>query len=110
MLKLQLSELSFWIRRPRSPACYLQGRSFHKSGCRCLQICTALAEFSHQFEALLDRMRDGRIRVTQEGVGVLFRASDILSAMVDAAENETTLLDDFGSQILEEIKALISVG
>lgn len=66
-----------------------------------------LAAFSHEFEALLDRMRDGRIAVTEEGVSILFRASDILSAMVESAENEETLSSDFGKEILDEITLIV---
>ncbi|GLQ06962.1 chemotaxis protein CheA [Sneathiella chinensis] len=67
---------------------------------------TRLTEFSHQFEALLDRMRDGRITVTEEGVALLFRAADTLSAMVEAARTETPLEDDFGQDLLTEIAAM----
>jgi len=106
-VETQLSELGSGSEDPEVLHAIFRAVHSIKAGAGAFKF-TKLAEFSHQFEALLDRMRDGRIQVTEEGVGILFRASDILSAMVESAENETPLLEDFGSQILEEIKTIIS--
>lgn len=46
---------------------------------------TELVDFSHEFEALLDNMRDGRVEVTAERVDLLFKASDVLADLVGAA-------------------------
>ena len=46
---------------------------------------TELVDFSHEFEALLDNMRDGRVEVTAERVDLLFKASDVLADLVSAA-------------------------
>lgn len=106
-VEIQLSELGSGSEDPEVLHAIFRAVHSIKAGAGAFKFVN-LAEFSHQFEALLDRMRDGRIQVTEEGVGILFRASDILSAMVEAAENETQLIENFGSQILDEIKTIIS--
>jgi len=104
----QLSELSVGTEDPEVLHAIFRAVHSIKAGAGAFKY-TKLAEFSHEFEALLDRMRDGRIAVTEEGVSLLFRASDILSAMVEAAEGGDDLSDDYGQQILDEI-TLIAKG
>jgi len=106
-VEIQLSELSTGSDDPEVLHAIFRAVHSIKAGAGAFKF-TQLAKFSHEFEALLDRMRDGRIAVTEEGVNLLFRASDILSDMIDAAENETDLDADFGHQILAEISQMIS--
>ncbi|MEH6404581.1 MAG: chemotaxis protein CheA [Sneathiella sp.] len=68
-----------------------------------------LAKFSHGFEAMLDKMRDGKIVVTLDVIDILYRASDVLSDMVDAAESKTDLAQDYGSEVIVEINDLAGV-
>lgn len=73
-----------------------------KAGAGALKF-VQLANFSHSFEALLDKMRDGKVLVSAEGIDVLFRASDILSDLVEAAEAETDLAENYGADVLAEL-------
>ncbi|MBO6824582.1 MAG: chemotaxis protein CheA [Sneathiella sp.] len=102
----QLSELSTGADDPEVLHAIFRAVHSIKAGAGAFKY-NKLAEFSHEFEALLDRMRDGRIAVTEDGVNLLFRASDILAAMVEAAESGDDLANDFGSQILDEITIIV---
>lgn len=66
----------------------------------------ALVKFSHSFEALLDLLRNEEIPVIEAVVAVLFRASDVLAAMVDLARNDQEPEAEFGKNVLAEIDAL----
>ncbi len=68
---------------------------------------TELVEFSHIFEALLDEMREGRILADERVCNTLIRASDILSALVAGAQEERPVEDGFGSDIAEELRAML---
>lgn len=105
-VEAQLSELSSGSSDPEVLHAIFRAVHSIKAGAGAFKF-TKLAEFSHEYEALLDRMRDGRIDVTEQGVELLFRASDVLSAMVEAAENEAQLEDDFGKQLLDEILVIV---
>ncbi len=105
-VETQLSELSSGSSDPEVLHAIFRAVHSIKAGAGAFKYMQ-LAKFSHEFEALLDRMRDGRIPVTESGVELLFRASDILSAMVESAENEEVLSDDFGSEILQEITIMV---
>ncbi len=48
---------------------------------------TAIADFTHVMETLLDEMRDGRRPVTTEAVEVLLRSVDVLREMMEAARD-----------------------
>ena len=52
---------------------------------------TAVADFTHCLEALLDEMRDGRRPVTRAGVDLLLAAVDVLRAMLSALRDGTAL-------------------
>lgn len=105
-VEVQLSELSSGSEDPEVMNAIFRAVHSIKAGAGAFKF-TQLAEFSHEYEALLDRMRDGRIAVTEDGVSLLFRASDVLSAMVEAAESEAALEADFGKHILDEILLIV---
>ena len=46
---------------------------------------SVLVHFSHELEALLDYMRDGRVEITEARVDLLFRANDVLADLIGAA-------------------------
>ncbi len=48
---------------------------------------TALAEFTHKFETLLDQLRDGKQVLDQACVDVIVRGLDIVSEFMDAAKS-----------------------
>jgi two-component system chemotaxis sensor kinase CheA len=52
---------------------------------------TAVAEYTHVMETLLDEMRDGRRKVTQEAVDVLLRSVDVLRDMLTALRDHHEL-------------------
>ncbi|MGD8784249.1 MAG: chemotaxis protein CheW [Thioalkalispiraceae bacterium] len=52
---------------------------------------SAVAEYTHVMETLLDEMRDGRRQVTQEAVDVLLKSVDVLRAMLTALRDEEEL-------------------
>ena len=52
---------------------------------------TAVAEYTHIMETLLDEMRDGRRQVTQEAVGILLRSVDVLRDMLTALRDDQEL-------------------
>ncbi|MEH6476533.1 MAG: chemotaxis protein CheA [Sneathiella sp.] len=106
-VEIQLSALSTGSDDPEVLHAIFRAVHSIKAGAGAFKY-TQLAAFSHEFEALLDRMRDGRIPVTETGVSLLFRASDILSAMVESAESKTDLTGNFGSQILDEISIMVN--
>ncbi|HSV23592.1 MAG TPA: Hpt domain-containing protein, partial [Xanthobacteraceae bacterium] len=50
-----------------------------------------LVEFCHSFEAVLDKLRSGRIAQDDRISAVLVRASDVLAALVEAAQANRTV-------------------
>ncbi len=61
---------------------------------------TAVSDFTHVMETLLDEMRDGRRKVTQPAVNVLLGAVDCLREMLTAIQNE----QDIDTQSVAEHK------
>jgi len=106
-VEVQLSSLSDGSQDPEVLHAIFRAVHSIKAGAGAFKF-TQLAAFSHEFEALLDRMRDGRIAVTEQGVNLLFKASDILSAMIEAAESKTQQSEDFGKEILDEISLIVT--
>jgi two-component system, chemotaxis family, sensor kinase CheA len=66
---------------------------------------TQLVAFSHGFEALLDRMRDGRIAVDAALAALIIRAGDVLAELVAAAQSGKALSHDFGVDVSHNLKA-----
>lgn len=52
---------------------------------------TAVAQFTHKMETLLDQLRNGRIAVTQPMTDLLLKSADCLKALIESAQNETTV-------------------
>lgn len=52
---------------------------------------SAVAEYTHVMETLLDEMRDGRRQVTQQAVDVLLRSVDVLRGMLRALRDDHEL-------------------
>lgn len=65
---------------------------------------TNIASFTHVLEALLDKMREGKLDVSQDVIDVLLKARDVVMAMIVAARDGTTLADDYGNDILEALQ------
>lgn len=68
---------------------------------------TVLVGFAHRFEALLDRLRDGKAELDERTLAALIAAADVFSALVDLARQSETPADDFGADVAEELRALL---
>ena len=62
-----------------------------------------LVKFSHTYEALLDALRSGQVAQDAKTIDALTRAGDILSALVEAAQADRRLSEDFGADIAAEL-------
>ncbi|MFC7048741.1 chemotaxis protein CheA [Emcibacter nanhaiensis] len=69
---------------------------------------TELVDYSHVFEALLDKLRAGEISIYEDVTQVLFRASDILADLIDAAQNEDQLEAGYGREVKAEMEKLLN--
>ena len=66
-----------------------------------------LVQFSHTFEALLDKLRSGELKSNDAIVNTLFAANDILADLIDAARNEENLEENYGKNILDEMDGFL---
>ena len=67
---------------------------------------TQIAQFTHEFEYLLDALRERKISVDEQIMDVLLRGRDVVERMVHAARASEVMPDDFGSDVLEEIVSI----
>ncbi len=68
-----------------------------------------LVAFAHQFEALLDRIRDGRMACNDIVLNLIVRASDALSELVSSVQtSEDDLAGDAG--LIAEFQSLLETG
>lgn len=65
-----------------------------------------LVAFSHVFETVLDQMREHQLDTGSANVSLLIRAGDVLADLVTAAQNDESLPDDFGSELLASLHEL----
>jgi two-component system chemotaxis sensor kinase CheA len=70
---------------------------------------TQITAFTHILEALLDQMREGKIGITPQAIGLLLEAKDIVLSMVQAARDEKTLPANYGEAIAERLGAMCGV-
>ena len=68
----------------------------------------AIIEFTHILETLLDRLRDSKIKPTKEMVDCLLKSADIMAKMVDAANKEEQIDQEFGRIVAEELKSFLN--
>ena len=69
-----------------------------------------LVQFTHTFEYLLDRLRDGRMILDGDIGNLIIQSADILSEMVAAAREERDLAPDFEIQIHATLKNALGEG
>ncbi|WND02099.1 chemotaxis protein CheA [Temperatibacter marinus] len=67
-----------------------------------------MVNFTHRFEFLLDKLRDGSMTVDDTIVRVLFDSNDVLVDLVDFARNGAETPREFGAHELAKIEALIN--
>ncbi len=67
---------------------------------------TQIAHFTHEFEFLLDALREGKIPVDEAITDILLRGRDVVEAMVQAASSGENMPDGYGEDVLSEIVAI----
>jgi two-component system chemotaxis sensor kinase CheA len=68
---------------------------------------TAVSDFTHVMETLLDEMRDGRRQVTQEAVNILLSSVDVLREMLTALRDGTAVDTDRVAEMQQQLDALL---
>ncbi len=69
---------------------------------------SALVQFAHVFEALLDRLRDNRIQQSEQIFNVIVRAGDVLAELVEAARTGRDVPPGFGAGVAAEMQDLFA--
>ncbi len=59
---------------------------------------TALVEFAHEFETLLDYVRNGKIEFTDDVIKLCIRANDLVADFVEAARTGEELDPEYGAE------------
>ncbi|MBY0407330.1 MAG: chemotaxis protein CheA, partial [Rickettsiales bacterium] len=67
---------------------------------------TAIAQFTHTLEALLDMAREGKIAITRQVTDTLLKARDIVLHMVAAAQSGSEIPASYGSDVAAALSAL----
>jgi two-component system, chemotaxis family, sensor kinase CheA len=67
---------------------------------------TQIAKFTHEFEYLLDALRERKIFVDEQIMDILLRGRDVVERLVHAARASEQMPGDFGSDVLEEIVSI----
>ncbi len=67
---------------------------------------TELSKFTHTVEDLLDVIRSGLVKVTEDAVDVLLKSIDIIKSMLEARSNGSVYSDDV-SGILDQLRSFI---
>lgn len=68
---------------------------------------TAVADFTHVMETLLDEMRDGTRMVTKESIDLLLKSVDVLREMLTAVQGETDIDAEQVSSVQSELEKLL---
>lgn len=68
---------------------------------------SAVAEFTHGVETLLDEMRDGRREITPEAISLLLEAGDCIRAMLEAGRDGTEVDQARVVEIESRIKTML---
>ena len=69
-----------------------------------------LVDYSHVFEALLDKMRSNEIPVTPDRVKVLLRAADVLTDLIRSMQSGTELPQDREAEMKSALETLAQGG
>jgi two-component system chemotaxis sensor kinase CheA len=65
-----------------------------------------ISEFTHAMETALDKMRDGTLEVTTEGVESLLASVDCLRSMIDCSKNDKPFDEDTSLGVQKKLEAL----
>jgi two-component system chemotaxis sensor kinase CheA len=69
---------------------------------------SALVEFAHVFETVLDEIRHGSMTATPEVIDVLLTASDVLCDLVTMSRSGEAITADFGEECRNALQQLIN--
>lgn len=69
---------------------------------------TALVGFAHEFETLLDFVRNGKVELSDDVVALCIRANDLVATLVEASRSGEELAADFGAEEKARFVALCS--
>ncbi|NBO17618.1 MAG: chemotaxis protein CheA [Proteobacteria bacterium] len=64
---------------------------------------SAIAQFTHVLEALLDKLREGKIAPSRQVTDLLLKSRDIVMSMVVAARDDATLPEGFGKETADAL-------
>ena len=59
---------------------------------------TGLVGFAHEFETMLDHVRNGKVELTDDVIALCLKSNDIVADFVAAARNEEELASDYGAE------------
>lgn len=65
-----------------------------------------IVEFSHEFETVLDFVREGELSPDRDMCTVFLRANDIVADMIATEQAGQEIADDCGAEVLVELKAI----
>ena len=68
---------------------------------------TELVQFTHVFEALLDKLRSNRIQRSAQVLNAVVRGADLLADLVDAARSSRPVPPGFGADVASELRGLL---
>lgn len=68
---------------------------------------TDLVAFAHRFETVLEEVRCGRIALDADGFQMMFRSSDHLSDLIDAARNGRLIAAEVTAVVMETLDACL---
>ncbi len=66
----------------------------------------SIMNFTHVLEALLDSMREGKVKPSRAAVDMLLKSVDIVTQMVRAAQDNIEPPEGLGAELLEQLKSL----
>ena len=69
-----------------------------------------LVSFAHAFETMLDLMREGKVELTPELVGLSVRGGDVLADLVNAARSGDAPEPGYEDQLLSELNVAAGLG
>jgi two-component system, chemotaxis family, sensor kinase CheA len=66
-----------------------------------------LVKFAHVFETVLDEMRSGKLAATEEIVGTLLQANDVLTDLISMSRSGDSIPPDFGSECRAALQQIL---
>ncbi|MCX7698416.1 MAG: chemotaxis protein CheA [Candidatus Goldbacteria bacterium] len=65
-----------------------------------------LAEFTHNLEEILDNIRNGTLKITQDIINILFKSIDVIQEFIENIREKNIDFADNAKEIIKEIKEL----